>query len=429
MSPVKVELIQESDKYQLYVNDQPFYINGAGLEWGSIKSLADHGGNAFRTWRVDNGEKTALEILNEAQQHGLMVCMGLEVARERHGFDYDNEAAVAEQKAQIKQDVLALKDHPALLMWGIGNELNLRHKNPKVWDAVNDLAVMIHEIDPNHPTSTMLAGAEPEMIKVVVERCQDVDLLSFQIYGEIDQLPRFLCESGYQGAYTVSEWGATGHWETTCTNWGRPIEANSSVKANDYKTRYIDYIAADVKQCVGSFVFLWGQKQERTPTWYGVILENGKNTESAQVMQYLWTGEWPAYRAPSVSGLTVNGLNAADSVRVTTAAVCQATVAIKPSDDQLLTYRWEIMAEVDKSVESDGGDFEPTPDIIWRGPLDSSNAEIEFTAPSPGEYRLFVYADDIYGSAATANMPILVEPDSLMGSIRYRVKKYFPFIS
>ena len=146
-------------------------------------------------------------------------------------------------------------------------------------------------------------------------------------------------------------------------------------------------------------------------------------------MQYLWTGEWPVYRAPSVFGLTVNGLNAADSVRVTAAAVCQATVAIKPSDNQLLTYRWEIMAEVDKSVESDGGDFEPTPDIIWRGPLDSSNAEIEFTAPSPGEYRLFVYADDIYGSAATANIPILVEPDSFMGSIRYRVKKYFPFIS
>ena len=192
MSPVKVKLIQESEKYQLFVDGQPFYINGAGLEWGSIKSLAEYGGNAFRTWRVDNGAKTALEILNEAQQYGLMVCMGLEVARERHGFDYDDVAAVAQQKAQIKQDILALKDHPALLMWGIGNELNLRHKNPKVWDAVNDLAIMIHDIDPNHPTSTMLAGAEPEVIKRVVERCPDVDLLSFQLYGEIDQLPRFL---------------------------------------------------------------------------------------------------------------------------------------------------------------------------------------------------------------------------------------------
>ncbi len=429
MSPVKVELTQDNEKYQLLVDGQPFYINGAGLEWGSIQSLAEHGGNAFRTWRVDNGENTGLEILDEAHQHGLMVCMGLEVARERHGFDYDNAAAVAKQKAQIKQDVLALKDHPALLMWGIGNELNLRHKNPKVWDAVNDLSAMIHDIDPNHPTSTMLAGAEPEVIKQVVERCPDVDLLSFQIYGKIDQLPRFLDESGYQGAYTVSEWGATGHWETTCTDWGRPIEANSSVKANHYKTRFIDYIAADVKQCIGSFVFLWGQKQERTPTWYGVILENGKNTESAQVMQYLWTGEWPDHRAPTVAGLTINGLNADDSVRLTPAAACQAAVAIKSSDHQALTYRWEIMAEVDKSVESDGGDFEPVPAIVWRGSSTTNSAEIEFTAPSAGEYRLFVYADDIYGNAATANMPILVESMSWMASISHRIKRYFSLVS
>ena len=429
MSPVKVKLIQESEKYQLFVDGQPFYINGAGLEWGSIKSLAEFGGNAFRTWRVDNGDKTGLEILNEAQQHGLMVCMGLEVARERHGFDYDDEAAVAEQKAQIKQDILALKDHPALLMWGIGNELNLRHKNPKVWDAVNDLAIMIHDIDPNHPTSTMLAGAEPEVIKRVVERCPDVDLLSFQLYGEIGQLPRFLSESGYQGAYTVSEWGATGHWECQCTDWGRPIEANSSDKANDYKDRYLKYIAADEQQCIGSFVFLWGQKQERTPTWYGVILENGKNTASAQVMQYVWTGQWPEHRAPTVSGLTINGLSAEDSVRLTEESIYQAEVIVENTRDQALSYRWEIMAEVDKSVESDGGDFEPTPDIIWCDATDNSSAKVDFTAPTAGEYRLFVYIDDAYGSAATANMPILVESLAKKRSVLHRIKKYLSSFS
>ena len=156
--------------------------------------------------------------------------MGIEVERERHGFDYDNEHAVAEQMAEIKKDILALKDHPALLMWGIGNELNLRHENPKVWDAVNDLSKMIHQIDPNHLTTTMLAGAEPEVITQVAENCPDLDLLSFQIYGAIDKLPNYLQESNYQGAYMITEWGATGHWECENTTWDRPIEANSSKK-------------------------------------------------------------------------------------------------------------------------------------------------------------------------------------------------------
>lgn len=408
MKPSKVELNYRDNKFQLSVDNQPFYINGAGVDFGSIKSLAEFGGNAFRTWRVNNGEKTGLEILNEAHQNGLMVCMGIEVERERHGFDYDDEQAVAEQMAAIKQDIVALKDHPALLMWGIGNELNLRHKNPKVWDAVNDLSKMIHQIDPNHPTTTMLAGAEPEVIALVAESCPDLDLLSFQIYGAIDKLPGFLQESNYQGAYMITEWGATGHWECDNTSWDRPIEANSSVKANDYQARYVDYIAADAKQCIGSFVFLWGQKQERTPTWYGLFLDNNNSTEAAQVMQYLWTGKWAQHRIPKIGQLSINGMLAEESVCLHQGQTYSAKIDIENSADNL-SYRWELMKEVDREQESDGGDFEPTPDIVWQQSNLNSSSEVEFSPPQIGEFRLFVYIDDGYGGSATANMPILVE--------------------
>ncbi len=313
MTPKKVELLKQTEGFQLHVNGMPFYIKGAGLELGSIESLADYGGNAFRTWRVDNGEKRGHDILDEAHQYGLMVCMGLDVGRERHGFDYNDKHAVAQQLAMIEKDVLALKDHPALLMWGIGNELNLRHVNPNVWDSVNAISEMIHEIDPNHPTTTMLAGAEPELIQTVVERCPNVDLLSFQLYGDIDKLPQHLLTSRYQGAYTVSEWGATGHWEVDCTNWDRPLEPTSSEKAQTYQTRYLDYIVADAEQCIGSFVFLWGQKQERTPTWYGVFLENARHTETAQIMRYLWTGELPDQPVPKFPLLTIEGATGQES--------------------------------------------------------------------------------------------------------------------
>jgi hypothetical protein len=409
MTPSNVELISRNNQFQLLVNGQVFYIKGAGVDLGSVKSLADYGGNAFRTWRVNNGERPALEILDEAQQHGLMVCMGIEVARERHGFDYNDKQAVAEQKAQIRNDILALKDHPALLMWGIGNELNLRHTNPKVWDAVNELSEMIHDIDPNHPTTTMLAGAEPDVIQLVVKRCPDLDLLSFQVYGEIDKLPKYLADSQYKGAYTVSEWGATGHWESPCTDWGRPIEANSSDKASAYKTRYLDFIAADKAQCLGSFVFLWGQKQERTPTWYGVFLENGRHTEAAQIMHQLWTGNACAHPVIKNPLLTIEGASASQSVRLSTGLTYSAQVECQVADNQAVSYHWALMKEVEKSQESDGGDFEPTPDTVWQPAQSKSAAKVEFKAPAAGEYRLFVYVDDSFGGSATANMPVLVE--------------------
>ncbi len=409
MKPSKVELKKQSQKYQLSVDGKPFYIKGAGLELGSIASLADFGGNAFRTWRVDNGEKSGLEILDEAHKQGLMVCMGLDVARERHGFDYSDKPAVAEQLAAIEQDVLALKDHPALLMWGIGNELNLRHSNPRVWNAVNDISKMIHKLDTNHPTTTMLAGAEPDVIKLVVSRCPDIDLLSFQLYGEIDQLPRYLSESGFTGAYTVSEWGATGHWESPCTDWGRPFEANSSIKADCYQQRYLDYIAADHSQCLGSFVFLWGQKQERTPSWYGVFLEQGQYTESAQVMGTLWTGSPPEQPVAKLLSLDINGLEAPASIYLKEQELYSAQVTVDYEQPGTLSYHWELLKEVDKELESDGGDFEPRPKTLWQQSGDSSLDRVRFPAPAPGEYRLFVIVLDSYGGSATANLPVLVE--------------------
>ena len=408
MKPSKVELYFSDSKFQLRVDNKPFYINGAGVDFGCIKSLADFGGNAFRTWRVNNGEKSGLEILDEAHQNGLMVCMGLEIERERHGFDYDNQQAVAEQMESIKRDILALKDHPALLIWGIGNELNLRSKNPEVWSAVNDLSKMIHNIDPNHPTTTMLAGAEPEVISLVAEKCPDLDLLSFQIYGAIDKLPRFVQESNYQGAYMITEWGATGHWECESTSWDRPIEANSTEKASDYHSRFLNYIAADAKQCIGSFVFLWGQKQERTPTWYGLFLDNNKCTEAAQVMQYLWTGKWAEHRVPQIGKLKVNSMLAEESISLQQDHTYSATIDIKYSDKSL-SYRWELMKEVDRELQSDGGDFEPTPEIVWQQSDSHTSSKIEFSPPKSGEFRLFVYVDDCHGGSATANIPILIE--------------------
>jgi hypothetical protein len=409
MKPSKVELIKQSQKYQLNVDGKPFYIKGAGLELGSIKSLAEFGGNAFRTWRVNNSEKSGLEILDEAYEHGLMVCMGLDVARERHGFDYSDKQAVAKQLATIEQDVLALKDHPALLMWGIGNELNLRHSNLKVWDAVDDISKMIHRLDPNHPTTTMLAGAEPSVIKLVVSRCSDLDLLSFQLYGEIDQLPKFLAKSGFVGAYTISEWGATGHWESPCTDWGRPFEASSSTKAGCYKQRYLNFILADSQQCIGSFVFLWGQKQERTPSWYGVFLEQGQYTESAQVMGTLWTEKIPDHPVAKLLSLDIEGLKAPTSIYLTAHKRYSAKVTVDYKHKKTLRYQWELLKEVDKGLESDGGDFEPRPKTVWQKMGGRTLDKVGFTAPQPGEYRLFVLVVDNHGGAATANLPVLVE--------------------
>ena len=403
----KVTLTNTDGKYQLFVNGKPFYIKGAGLEFGQIASVAKHGGNSFRTWRTDNGKQTGKEVLDEAQKNGLMVTMGIDVARERHGFDYNDAVAVKEQFERIKKEVIALKDHPALFIWAIGNELNLRAKNPKVWDAVNDISKMIHEVDPNHLTTTTLAGISQNEIDLIKDRCADLDLLSVQLYGKIIELPKQIKDFGWNGPYMVTEWGATGHWEVPKTTWGAPIEENSSLKASNYLKRYKAAIEADSLQCVGSYVFLWGQKQERTPTWYGVFLEDGKETESVDVMHYLWNNTWPENRTPQIESFVINNKTAYENVSLEANQEYLASLKINDFENERLNYRWEILSE--STDLKDGGDFEKRPETVQFKILSDTNGELKFIAPSvKGNYRLFGYADDGHQHAATANIPFKV---------------------
>src|SRR4051812_24328035 len=44
-SDVRIRLVD--NRYQLTVNNKPFYIKGGGIEWGSPEKLRAHGGNSF----------------------------------------------------------------------------------------------------------------------------------------------------------------------------------------------------------------------------------------------------------------------------------------------------------------------------------------------------------------------------------------------
>jgi hypothetical protein len=406
--PVKVQILETNGGYQLYVDHKPFYIKGAGIEFGSQEKLKEHGGNSFRTWSTDNGRDSGQKILDRALTNGLYVAMGLDVDHERRGFDYDNTNAVARQFTQLMALVGEYKDHPALIIWVIGNELNME-KNPKVWDAVNDLSKMIHKIDPNHLTTTALAGFKQDTVNLVKTRAPDLDFLSFQMYYDIINLPRYLRESGWTGPYLVTEWGATGHWEVGKTDWGAPIENDSTTKAEFYKARFEKAIQADPKHCLGSYVFLWGHKQERTPTWYGMFLDSGEETAVVDTMQYLWKGSWPAIRSPEIEGTWLNGRTAYQNVHLKPGETYPAKVQAKDYNHNPLTYKWEVMKE--STDLKTGGDFETKPERLPELVQKAEDGEIVLKTPSkPGAYRLFTYIFDGKGHAAHANIPFYVDP-------------------
>lgn len=399
---IKVAVKKEGAGYQLMRDGKPYYIKGAGGT-GYMSRIAAYGGNSVRTWDTKNGK----QILDSAQKYGLTVLMGLPVTAERHGFNYDDPAAVKKQFEKVRAEVLKFKDHPALLAWGIGNELNLSYKNLKVWDAVNEIAKMIHKEDPNHPASTVLAGINKKEVDYIKANAKDVDILSINTYAGLTELPQQIAKLGWEGPYMVTEWGPTGHWEGLETSWKAPIEESSSEKAAVYKRKYLYGIANDKDKCLGSYVFLWGQKQERTPTWYGVFTEKGEESEVVDVMQFLWSGHYPENKAPHIYAFQLDGQMALNSVYLKAGGNYEAVVdAIDPDNDQL-TYRFEMLPEATKVGE--GGDYEERPSAVSTGLKPLGNGKVQLTAPTgKGAYRLFVYVTDGHNNVGTANIPFYV---------------------
>ena len=400
----KTVIKKENNSWQIIRNDKPYFVRGAGGS-GHLKELVACGGNSIRTWDSKDG----INILDNAEKNGLTVLMGLKVTPERHGFNYDDTTAVKKQLDRMRSEVLKLKDHAALLAWGIGNELNLDYKNPKVWNAINDIALMIHELDPNHPVTTVLAGINKREVDYIKAAGNNIDFLSVNTYGGLANLPREIVLAGWDGAYMVTEWGPTGHWECLQTPWKSAIEETSSEKAAVYKTRYEYGIEKDKTKCLGSYVFLWGQKQERTPTWYGLFTEAGEVSEVMNVIQYLWTGSWPLNKAPHVYSFQINNRKANDYIYLKPGISLPISAVVTDPENDKLTYRWEILPEPEKL--SQGGDKEEK-SLSIRNAFSKNNANGKVTMLTPnkeGAYRVFVYATDGHHNVATANIPFYVK--------------------
>ena len=399
---VKVEVVGEKGAFQLLRGGEPYVVKGAGVAGLDLSTVAARGGNSVRTWGVEGAQAT----LDAAQHHGLTVSLTLPVVAERFGFDYDNAEQVAAQLRRIEAIVRRYRDHPALLAWIIGNELDFDHTNPRVFNAVDELSRRIHELDPNHPTTTTISRVNPELVRSIRARAPDLDFLSLQLYGALAALPRYSGRLLSDTPILVSEWGPLGFWEVGKTAWDAPLEQNSTEKGRHYEDWYARFIAPLLPgRLLGAYVFLWGQKQERTPTWFSMFVETGESTATVDAMQFAWTGRWPANRAPVLETLRLDGRDR--NVELTARSRYAAEVKVTDPEGDPLTYSWSVKPE--SRTRAVGGDRERAIPDIHGLFADTTTPKTTFRAPSaPGPYRLFLTAYDGRGHAAHANLPFWV---------------------
>ncbi|MDQ2732129.1 MAG: hypothetical protein M3Y56_10755 [Armatimonadota bacterium] len=398
--PSIVKLVKAGDGWQLTRDGKPYVIKGAG---GSADKtlLKNAGANSFRTWGADG----LTGQLDEAQRLGLSVTIGIWLGHKEHGFDWHNAKMVADQMDRARQNVMQYRNHPALLIWALGNEMETNGvgDDPALWMGINDLAVMVHQLDPNHPTMTVIAEIGGNNVANINKYCPAIDIIGINSYAGAQSLPERYKKAGGTKPYVVTEYGPPGTWEFwKKTPWGAMDELTSTEKVEWYKKPYEANVIANSKMCLGAYAFTWGSKQEASATWYGMLLPDGSKLNAVDGMTEEWSGKPPATKSPAVEPLTIDGPREMDPNTT-------VTVHLKATDPQgdPLKVRWILTGEP-KSYDT-GGATEAAPPTFPEAIVESDNDHAKLKIPGGGRYRLFAYVHNNHAGAAMANLALLVK--------------------
>jgi hypothetical protein len=394
-APVRVELQQHDGRWQLLRDGEPYFIKGGGGD-GSPSLLAACGGNSIRTWSVDDLGKR----LDEAQANGLTVAVGLWLGHPEQGFDYNDAGQVEAQTEAVRQAVLKYRNHPAVLVWGLGNEMEMQASdNAAIWSHIGSLAAMVHQLDPNHPTMTVIAEIGGRKVQHINQLCPQVDIIGINTYAGLPTLPARYKEAGGTKPYVVTEFGPPGYWESPKTAYGAALELSSTQKAEKYREGYEKGIVQQPGLCLGSYAFIWGHKIEATPTWFGILLPDGTRLGVADVLAEEWSGHPPANRCPTIDSLKLQG-----SDDVGPGDLVHAELNAADPDHDPIEVKWVLQ----RDLAEFGVDADSAADLAAVVKSDHTSAEVKMPAGG-GTYRLYAYVTDKHGGAATANVPLHVK--------------------
>lgn len=364
--------------------------------------LRNMGGNTIRVYDTLNLES----ILDSAYAHDLAVIVGLWMMGEKE-MDYRDSFMVADQYEQIRQSVRRYKDHPALLMWCIGNEISYTAEfmellyPPQHWLAFADLVDLVHQEDPNHPVTTTITNFQRMRLLYFKMYVPQLDLVGVNSFGRLSDLRDMADQTNWllDMPYFLSEWAIQGPWECPTTEWYTPIEPGGNLKAEEYVRYYQEYIPHEDPRYLGSCIFYWGYKQEHTHTWYSLFTEDGRPTSALEALGQAWTGKMPENRIAVADSLLLNGKSTEDQIILRPGQMVDAHLfAYDPDGDRMLTH-WELLPD---HWHFDYRALNTKPDPIDGHFVISGNRDLRFTAPSEeGTYRLFAEVRDSGSGGST----------------------------
>ena len=272
---------KQSDGWALFVDGKPFNVKGATFGYDKdvenydayFKDLKFLGVNTIRTWAT--GDHTP-QLLDAAQRYNIKVMVGIWMRHGRPGMEDDDSFNYLEDTEGMEamytnaiETVETYKEHPAVLTWGIGNEvyLNMATDEEKLAYSkfLEGICSTIKSLDPNHPISSTEAwtfGLEWWQNYV-----PSLDIYGLNSYGAgANYLSAELEKRNIDKPYIVTEFGVTGEWDIKNEKNGITVEPSDVEKYNAIAIGYKNWIA-NKPLCLGVYVFHYSSGNDFGAAW------------------------------------------------------------------------------------------------------------------------------------------------------------------
>lgn len=394
---------------------QSFQIRGVCGDQ-DLESLVGTGVNTVRGYTIPAAKamQPMIDKLDLAQRLGLK--MVLSEWMPHHGENKSNDGSPYTYDYNVRGDAMvanfiakieAIGDHPAILMWGLGNEVHLDEPYLRV---VNRMSLAIHERFPHHITSLTMVNAKPEHIEAVKKFAPDLDVLGIQSYSRSGVRKGIKNAEEYWGKpFYMSEFNTEGPWNFQKSEWGVFLDHQSVIeKVKDFKDCYVAIDESPL--CLGSTVFVWGHAITTRPTDFSLVLSPNPNGPAA--------GEKLAglYRTPQADVMIEHFLG--QPLKGNRAPV-QTKLQFERGEASRFALPGELMRVEFAGEDADGDTLEH---VTWildssarlaktvAGPFpQTSGGHAMIPAPEkPGEYRLMVYTIDNKGGASASSLAFKV---------------------
>ncbi len=311
-------VIKYNKQWQLTVDGQPFRVKG--VTFGYDKEIANYdtyfkdlkflGVNTIRTWATD---KHTPQLLDAAYKNDIKVMVGIWMRHGRPGmedddsFDYLNDTKGMEiMYDNAIETVEKFKTHPAVLTWGIGNEVYLNTATDEEKLAYSKLleriCSKIKTIDSNHPITSVEAWTFG--LDWWQKYVPSLDIYGLNSYGSgAGLLQTQLDRLGIDKPYIVTEFGVTGEWDIKTKKNDIKIEPTDEEKYNAIANGYKDWIANKSK-CLGAYIFHYSNGSDFGGVW---LMTHFKKSLRPQywAIREAFTNKKPINNVPKIETLTL----------------------------------------------------------------------------------------------------------------------------